>query len=101
MTREPHRDGLSHSIRVARALALLSSIALPACYEAHGRISDGLADAGPAHDAFLTRDADLNPCTACRCSMTRVDPDPTTCEGRGHWECCATLGPLPPPDLSA
>lgn len=89
-----------HYLRFARAVALVSVTATsPGCYASHVRIGDApdaaspdaaLADAGPP-------DAGGDPCATCACDYTGHDP--ASCEAQGHWQCCATLGPLPPPDL--
>lgn len=54
-----------------------------------------VADAGHAGDAG-------DPCLSCVCAGPVVaDAGPDTCESLGHFECCAVIGPLFPPDLPA
>lgn len=87
-----------HFLRFARAIALVSSVALPGCYLTHT-----LEETPPPRDAG-TRDAarvdaPTDPCASCY--------DPGACggwEGPGREECircCPVIGPLHPPDLPA
>jgi hypothetical protein len=86
-----------HYLRFARALALVSLATAPGCYLAHERPTD----AGPQPDAFVADTGPVNTCSTCMCAGNGPMPPPDSCEGRGLWQCCATLGPLAPPDLPA
>jgi hypothetical protein len=104
-----------HYLRFAQALALVSGLAgVTACADSHapddaGMESDGsvVADSGArdagrrdaGHDAG-TPDAGFT-CDMCGCWFG-VDAGPGSlpdCDSTGHFECCAAIGPLFPPDL--
>lgn len=91
-----------HYLRFARAVALVSVAAsAPGCYASHQRGEErpdaARADASPQPDAAVLPDAG-DPCLTCTCYR---NGDPNSCEAHGFWQCCATLGPLPPPELAA
>lgn len=84
-----------HYLRFARAVALVSvAAATPGCYASHLRPEDqpdaAMADAGAP-------DTGGNACSTCDCNLR----GPGSCDARGLFMCCATLGPLSPPDLAA
>lgn len=85
----------------ARALALLGGVgAFPACSAAHLVEDAGPSDAG-TDVAVADAPADSpHPCSLCLCDWG-TDAGPGSCEAIGHSECCAEVGPLPPPDLPA
>lgn len=87
----------SHYVRFAQAIALVGGALTPGCYAAHVRPGDA-PDAAIA-DAATHDTGPINPCASCDCN--RGPGTPTSCQAMGHYECCATLGPLPPPDLPA
>jgi hypothetical protein len=80
-------------LRFARALALVSAVAAPGCYQAHERS----VDAGPI-DAFMPDSPDMGPCTRplpCTCPTLANNG---TCD-EIHMMCCPIVGPLSPPNL--
>jgi hypothetical protein len=95
-------------LRFARALALVSGLA-PGCALSHER--PGGTDGGPrdaGSDAGILADApdappvDVPVCTTCECDYSwSMPPAPGSCQALMHWECCAVVGPLAPPDLPA
>lgn len=88
-------------LRFARALALLGAAgAAPGCLLSHERPEDGgHRDAGS--DAPIVT-ADVPVCTTCECDYTwSAPPPPGSCQALEHWECCAVVGPLAPPELPA
>jgi hypothetical protein len=117
MNREPH------FVRFAQALALVTGLA--GCAATHsgdgdsGRGGDAggggddaamiadaasatdggtRADVGTSTDAGELVDADF--CGSCDCGFGTVDSGRPTCDSIGHFECCAVVGPLAPPDLA-
>lgn len=83
-----------HYVRFARALALVTAVASPGCYQAHEREPD----AGPI-DAFRADVPDEGPCARplpCRCPTLADDG---TCVG-AYAMCCPIVGPLAPPTLN-
>jgi hypothetical protein len=95
MRRDPHY------LRFARALAFVSGLAAPGCYETHARSASTDAASDPGRDGG--RDVGGDPCDLCYC------PDFDDPDGRPacSWEdpetsiCCPVVGPLSPPDLPA
>lgn len=104
------QESAPHYLRVARALALVGGMsALGGCYSATSPEVEG--DAGARRDAAPIADAGrdaghdagwVDACSSCVCEgWVDGGPDATGCESSGHWECCAAIGPLFPPDLPA
>lgn len=82
-----------HYVRVARALALLTTLGTAGCYAAHERPED----AGPI-DAYRADVPDAGPCARplpCTCPTLARDG---TCTGE-YAMCCPVTGPLAPPEL--
>ncbi len=92
-----------HFLRFAQALALVSGLGLASgCAVSHDPLptSDaGGGDASPLADAGA--DAFVLSCETCDCVFGGdTPPPPNSCEALGLFGCCATAGPLPPPELA-
>lgn len=85
-----------HYLRFAQAIALVSGALTPGCYASHVRSADA-PDAAMA-DAPMADTGPVSPCATCDCN--RGPATPNSCETQGHFECCAALGPLAPPELA-
>jgi hypothetical protein len=98
---------LAHHLRFARTLALVSSLGATAsgCYASH--TGTAIDDGGPAPDgspadgaiADTGHDAAALSCETCVCDFS-VPPPANSCQSAGLSTCCATIGPLAPPDLA-
>lgn len=97
-----------HFLRFARALALGTTVTVAAgC--ASSTSPDGSADVASADSTAMdsTTPADVNPCSTCECvglvppDASAADSGRASCESLGLVSCCAAVGPLPPPELSA
>jgi hypothetical protein len=104
-----------HFLRFAQSLALGASVtaALAGCGSSTSpdasspdvAQADTATPSDVAVDSTVTNDA--NPCASCQC-VGLVPPDSQTgdsgvpaCTGDQLGMCCAAIGPLPPPELSA
>jgi hypothetical protein len=95
-----------HFLRFARSLALGGSVAIASGCGA----STAPTDTGAPQDVVQSdarEDSQVDPCSTCACAGI-VPPDVVApdsglpmCSGDMLTRCCAAIGPLPPPELTA
>lgn len=113
-------QGTPHFLRIARALAMsagvLSAAPLAGCAStttgSDAAVADTANDTATTSDTVIVADTaaplDADPC-ACVCTGNEAPlpdggtppPPPNACTNEQIGRCCAAVGPLPPPELSA